>query len=92
MEKNPKYESILLAIKPIYFEIPEKEAALATVEQWLNETLCIEGPTYMSKEAILRRHYDGLLDCDVLMDPNAVVKKKKGDDRYVFDDDEIEGA
>ena len=75
-------------VKPVYLHIPEKEAALAEVEEWLATTLCTEGPTYMSKGHILRVHYDGLLQCDVLMDPDEVAKKKKGDDQYVFDDDE----
>lgn len=88
MEKDPKYESILAHLKPLYFNIPEKEAALTAVEEWLATSLCIEGPAYMSKEAVLRRNYDGLLACDVLIDPNAVVKKKKGDDQYVFEEDD----
>lgn len=88
IDKDPKYEKILADIKPLYFDNPEKEAALAEVEEWLANTLCTEGPTYMSKEHILRVNYDGLLQCDVLMDPDEVAKKKKGDDQYVFDDDD----
>ena len=68
-------------------------AALAAVEKWLETVLCISAPAYMSKGSILRSHFSSLLQCDILLDPNAVIHtKRKGDDKYVFEDDEGDDA
>ncbi len=86
---DPNYESILSAIKLSYFNKPDKMEALHAVNQWMKTELCIQGPTYMSKEHILRQNFDGLLKCDILMDPEIVEKKKE--EKYDFADDEEDG-
>jgi hypothetical protein len=89
LEKDLNYQSILAAIKPVYLNIPEKLAALTAVEHWLATELCVSGPVYMSKANVLRQHFGGLQQCDVLLDPNMVVLKKKGGEAmYVFDDED----
>lgn len=71
-------------LKPLYLPNEEKAAALQAVQQWMDTELCTSGPAYMSKEHILRRHFDSLIQCDVLQDPNVVTKKKKGDEKFEF--------
>ena len=46
------------------------------MSNWIDTELCISGPAYVSKEYLLRQHFEQLLKCDILIDPDVIQQRK----------------
>lgn len=86
-EKDPNYELVLFPIRDVFANNIPKMTVLQNVSEWIDSELCVFGPTYVSKEVLLRQHFDVLLQCDILMDSNQVLQRKR-DSFEVVDEDE----
>ncbi len=76
-EKSPDYAPILKAIRLKYEGNQDATGALEFVSEWIETELCASGPAYVSKEHLLRQHFEQLLKCEILLDPNIIQQQKK---------------